>query len=239
MKILIKKFVLRILYFIYASRIKKLFQIRYINLDHRQDRRKHMEDLQKQLNLPFQRITASSYKTVLEPNEYVKEILKRGIETYILSEDGKIARPGIIGCYLSHLQSIENMDATYPGVYITLEDDINIAGIHFFIKLLKILKKTPTDWDILLVDCAGKYNTSQLVVRNLYLPNNTNELVGTHVVLIKPQSKNKIIKGLAAYPIKDIDGLLLSNKTQIKTYVAKTGLSYAGGFKPDRGKTII
>jgi hypothetical protein len=87
--------------------IKRKFYVRYINLDARKDRKKHIETLLDTFNVNFKRINATRF---ISPNEATEEeisIFKRGVENYLITQElHKTRLNGVIGCYMSHIREI-------------------------------------------------------------------------------------------------------------------------------------
>ena len=67
--------------------IKRKFYVRYINLDERKDRKKHIETLLGRFNVNFKRINATKFKSTNGATEEEITIFKRGVESYLISEE--------------------------------------------------------------------------------------------------------------------------------------------------------
>ncbi len=208
------------------------FDFAYINLDERTDRKMHIEKLWKHFNLPISRFSA--YRFMDKSADPFNEILKRGLEPYMLNKDGSYSRSGAIGCYTSHYFLIKNWDNLAGKYLFYFEDDIQIKGFHFFTTVLKGIQSLPKDWDIILVDSAGDFKAEEKIGDNVYFPHDTFPYYyGAHAVVINPEKKEKIIHALDTHPVRDIDNLFTWNNRGINTYILLTGLCKAGKLGSD------
>lgn len=157
----------------------------------------------------------------------MKKILDRGIEEYLFNDEiQKIRRPGVVGCYISHILAINDINPSDSRIQLILEDDIEISSIRFFLKIYKSIHKLPVNWDILLIDCHGNGIIEDKISDKIYYPTRGFPFYsGTHSVLINVRKKEHILRIFQDHKIKDIDGLLLWNKIGVNTYVLKTGYS--------------
>lgn len=102
----------------------------YINLDHRTDRRNHIEKQLVQLNIqPFTRLSAT-----YEP------------------------RRGIVGCGKSHVRAVEAFLQSGKTYGIILEDDFTFRDPPQTPNQFKKLFTTPLEWDVILL--AGNVGAS-------------------------------------------------------------------------------
>ena len=205
--------------------IKRKFYVRYINLDARKDRKKHIETLLDTFNVNFKRINATRF---ISPNEATEEeisIFKRGVENYLITQElHKTRLNGVIGCYMSHIRAIMDINKNDNRLQLIFEDDIQITSIRFFLSIKRKIKHLPRNWDICLIDCQGDYIKDDKIKSFLYMPNGTYpDYNGAYAVLINQKKKNHILKVFEENPIRDYDSLLTWNTTAINSYIIITG----------------
>ena len=204
--------------------IKRKFYVRYINLDERKDRKKHIETLLGRFNVNYKRINATKFKSINGATEEEITIFKRGVESYLISEEFHKNRfNGVIGCYMSHIRAIKDINTNDNKLQLIFEDDIQITSIRFFLSIKSKIKHLPRNWDICLIDCQGDYIKNDKIKSFLYMPKGTYpDYNGAYAVLINQKRKNHILKAFEENPIRDYDSLLTWNTTAINTYIIIT-----------------
>lgn len=125
----------------------QLKKIVYINLDQRKDRRRKIEKVLNEINVPFERFAAiqPSWEDIDEGGKY-HELYLRCIPR--LKKERESIR-GRIGCWLSHKMIIDqNIDSKEP--VLIIEDDIEFKqeDLDRFVSRVEAL---PEDWDIFRV----------------------------------------------------------------------------------------
>ncbi len=212
---------------LFCGKIKKNFNIRYINLSFRTDRRVFILNQIKKFKLNISRIEAVYLTSITTDKLYSDLISKQGINEYLNTDYHKDRTNGVIGCYLSHLKAILNTDIHSDKIELYLEDDARITSIRFFLKIINHIKKLPSDWDICIVDPQGKDLNQDKINDFIYYSHGTYpDVWGMHAVLVNPLKVNHITTTLSKYPIRDIDGLLTKNETEIQSYILKTGYCF-------------
>ena len=192
----------------------------YINLDHRTDRRRHMEAQAGLLgSIPLERWagirpTDRNLHTTWEP------YLRRGLEPYLSKYRHQRRKRerfyGVIGCYISHARLMEHMADRFTerdGNVLVFEDDVVIQP--GFIDRLRERFEDPVlrdaDWDIARIDCWGErveeLRVSEDVYRLTRAWHTGTEFGGAHAVLYRPSRLPKLLDILASRRIRDIDGL--------------------------------
>ncbi len=128
-----------------------------INLDRSTDRLEKISAQLRQLNLPFQRISAvdgkhatAAQKQALNLNLYKKR-------------HGKMPTPGELGCYLSHYEAICMAAKSDSNFSLILEDDAILGAC--LSNTLNALSTTPASWD--LVKLSGVHSGTPIRVMPL------------------------------------------------------------------------
>lgn len=103
------------------NRISDIQNVFYINLEHRKDRKEHVENELKKIGLVGQRFNA--IKTI----------------------------NGAIGCSMSHLKLLQDAVKNNLSHIVILEDDISFLDPKLFTRNLEtFLKKRKNEWDVVL-----------------------------------------------------------------------------------------
>lgn len=110
----------------------------YINLDHREDRRTHVESQLKMMNINGERFPAIK------------------------------AKAGCVGCTMSHIRCIEMaIERKYEYVFIC-EDDITFTKPKIFLDNLEKFYQTKIPWDVIIVsgnNCPPYLEISDFCIR--------------------------------------------------------------------------
>lgn len=123
----------------------------YINLEHRRDRRDHMEAMLSSFNINYERFNAiqptiNDIKNGEHRHLYEKAIPR--VKKYINTQQMNPRGIGIFGVFLSHLKIHQNQVGNLEP-YMILEDDV-IFTHDTLTKLDEIMTcKKYTDWDII------------------------------------------------------------------------------------------
>jgi GR25 family glycosyltransferase involved in LPS biosynthesis len=159
-------------------KINGIDKIVWINLDRTVERKKHMESLLNQTNIPHQRISGIDGQKI-NVNKITNDLVL-----------GKKMSLGEIGCTLSHIKSINSLKNEKGNYFMVCEDDIGFDNLVYFKKndLNKIIKNAPK-FDILMIN-------------KIY----TKELNNTYEKWITNYNKNKKIWGTGCYIISK-DGI--------------------------------
>jgi glycosyl transferase family 25 len=118
-----------------------------INLDRSPDRLKDMTKLAQERGFQFKRWPA------VDGRKLTKEELRAKGATYWSLKDLTKKRHGEFGAFLSHQtlwKHLSEKSVAEDPAYLVLEDDI-LLGLDFKTKLANLLKRTPSDWDVLLL----------------------------------------------------------------------------------------
>ena len=129
----------------------------YINLDRREDRRRHMQAQLRGSGLSWERQAAVDGRSVDLP-----ELVRSGVLT--ARGAGEVDMPvesktfgitltrGAVGCALSHLEAWKRAESA-PGVTIVLEDDIELRDME---RVSERLRDVPAGWDVVYLG-SGQY----------------------------------------------------------------------------------
>ena len=132
-----------------------LADISVINLD---SSKKRWLDVQKQLEVlpyPVERFPAIDGRKMSEA-EYAKQGIPYVLWPSTADQKHKKARPGEIGCYLSHRELLAQLGSksTAPNAgHLILEDDITIEK-DAAERMTRALQTVPSDWDILCLSVS-------------------------------------------------------------------------------------
>jgi GR25 family glycosyltransferase involved in LPS biosynthesis len=100
-----------------------------------------------------------------------------------------------IGCYLSHVQLLQQITRT-SGYTIIFEDDFNIITPTFLDDISNILQTLQKiDFDVLFLGTATN-NKGELLANNIYKLNMNEPLLGTYAYLVNNKHIPKIINAL-------------------------------------------
>jgi len=154
-------------------KINGIDKIVWINLDRSVERKKNMESLLNQTNIPHQRISGIDGQKI-NVNKITNDLIM----------DKKMSL-GEIGCTLSHIKSINALKNEKGNYFMVCEDDIGFDNLGYFKKndLKKIIKNAPK-FDILMINKTY-----------------TKELNNTYEKWITNYNKNKKIWGTVCYII--------------------------------------
>ena len=186
--------------------VTRIDRVYYMNLDERQNRAEFMEWWLSRQDTPYARISAV-----------------QGATTGCVP---RLSRPehcrGVIGVRMSNLYMMDYVDTT--GITMVLEDDVkvNMSGV------LDAVRAVPHDWDIIRLDCWGSvpwtfpYVTPSIFkTEPVYWP--VRYYGGTHAVLWRSDSIDKIRKLWSVQPYDDIDGLLTTSA--VNSYCVQNNLA--------------
>ena len=138
----------------YFSGIEGLDKIYVINLDHKIDRKRHMDNLLTSYGLQYERFSAVN-------GWAFDKILLRKFYVQCLPpvQDRRFISPGQIGCFLSHLSIIKQaLDKGYETIWV-LEDDIvfNKDPKKILEEFIFNMAAEKIEWDILFTDLNSRY----------------------------------------------------------------------------------
>ena len=129
----------------------------YINLDRREDRRRHMQAQLQGSGLSWERQAAVDGKSVdLEALVRSGVLTARGAGEVDMPVERKTfgitLTRGAVGCALSHLEAWKRAESA-PGVTIVLEDDVELRGMD---RVRERLRDVPEGWDLVYLG-SGQY----------------------------------------------------------------------------------
>tara|TARA_R110002096_G_scaffold291545_1_gene485744 strand:+ start:317 stop:904 length:588 start_codon:yes stop_codon:yes gene_type:complete len=130
---------------------------------------------------------------------------------------------GEIGCYLSH----HNIYKSSENWTLVFEDDATLCH-GFFQKMLGIISRTPSDWDIIMLGTTDNWKNKykgKILWENDYVERLEGDIYGTQCYLITRKAKRLLIDN--QFPINcPIDVKL--NNMGLKVYVAKNEICKQG-----------
>lgn len=214
--------------------------IAYVNLDHRTDRRAHMERLLKDAPCPVERIPATRLDGTPEAH---------GIgmaNTY----EGQI---GTASCYLSHKRALERaLEVISDGPFAVLEDDIHFDD-HLWRRDIG-LHLLPDDWEVVCVSPRFRNRKPKfrdwlaprvgLSAQTFTQPISSNRpvaakkltpryiITGSHFMLFRTRSAIERVLAKMA-PLRDVRHVDLFYIEEFRTYVVKGKGIRAGDFGTD------
>jgi hypothetical protein len=199
----------------------KIDRIYYINLKKNKLRRNSTEGWLSKQDIPWQRVNAS-----IGINGSCLEIKSTSPQRCI----------GLSGLSMTQIDIIDNYNTT--GVTMVVEDDFKVLYMD---KIIEALRLVPPDWDILRFDCYGevpltfpwlnKYTFRTTHAQTLPYPCRTYAADdhcwfcgGTHVMLWQGHAVQKLRRGWSQQPYDDIDCVLFTMNSTIKSYCAMLGV---------------
>jgi len=209
-------------------------EVVYINLNERTDRKKRLEGMLARLRIQARRFSAIRVDEeslindfpILDGRDYSSHIRSE-------SESGRW-NIGALGCYLSHREILAEVIPNHPGCTLILEDDVWISSPEFFRYAIIAAQRLSDPWDILLFDCGGSWNRDDRVKWNIFFPRSTFPTYwGTHAVLVRNERAPHVVKVLDSSVVHAIDAIYLTNRTQIRSYVIRTGMCGQIGLDSD------
>lgn len=192
----------------------------YINLDQKQERRRHIEAQLVQLgDLPRERWPAVR-PTQRDLVTLYGNVMRRGVAPYLrdyLDSRGERERYfGVLGCNLSHIglmQHIAEHRDDSEGAVLVLEDDVVLeAGfLDVLRERLRLSVLASTDWDLIRIDCwAGRGDGFQVAEDVYHLTSPWGapaHFSGSHALLYRPSRVGKLLSLLEKRPLQDFDGV--------------------------------
>lgn len=142
-----------------------LAYIRYINLEHRKDRKAHIEEELRKLHPDCKPLRLNAI---------------RASRLHVTREDHR----GHLGCTMSHMKVFEEAMKTNHDYVCVFEDDAIFTHPKSTLKKLEHVVNTH-DWDVILLGCAGQestpvdehcerllyaYNAHAYIVKRKFLP---------------------------------------------------------------------
>jgi len=149
---------------------------------------------------------------------YGKEI---PYHNYISKQPEAILTPGMVGCFLSHLETYRqflNSSATYALIF---EDD---ARIHRNIRrdfISTIQEKIPADWDIVLLGYFNQDPTHKYEIHGSYVK--FYHFWGTHGYIVNRKSAQKLLDSMQPPFTNQIDHVMgkLARENKLNIYGLK------------------
>lgn len=192
--------------------ITQIDRIYYINVDERRDRAEFMEWWLSWQDTPYARIPAVPAAST--------GCVKR------------LSRPnhcrGVIGLRMSNLYIMDYAETS--GITMVLEDDVKVN----MSLVLDAVRAVPRDWDIIRLDCWGFVPWNfPYVTPNIFktAPRywHVDYYGGTHAMIWRSDSINKIKKIWSVQPYDDIDGLLTTSELNSYCVQKSVALLYEMG----------
>jgi len=235
--------------------LPELKGIFYINLATSPLRKARIENLVKMTapkNAFIKRWDAIGKTAAQKAN--INEFTQHGIHEYMKKTYQAGTMWATVGVYLSHAKLLKNIYQNWQvtarkanecrdcgnannEMYLILEDDaILIPDWHH--DLMNILPDVPKDWDMLRIGygtdsnlrCEDKINhfiyENRGPTRNQ--ANDKGFYAGNTAYLVRPQSVPKILKQLAAMPLLDVDGTMISKENGMRVYGVANPLAFHG-----------
>jgi hypothetical protein len=220
----------------------------YINLDHRTDRRRHMEAQAERLGgVPLERWPAIR---PTDRNLYTTwgPYTRRGIAPYLhrnrRSRHKRERFYGVIGCYISHVRLMEYVADRFTEPdrnVLVFEDDVVIQP--GFLDALRKRLEDPVlrsaDWDMIRIDCWGdrvdELRVSEGIYRLTRAWDTATQFGGNHAVLYRPSRLPRLLDILASRQIRDIDSFWSHAElpSVLAHYVVDTGLCWQTNLATD------
>lgn len=162
-----------------------------INLAQATERMRHMQRQLDKLSLPYIRIEAVLGREIILPipefNERMFNILT-----------GKKANPGEIGCYLSHILTLQEFLKTNKDYALILEDDVNLP--ENLVQIIESCYLHSDCWDLLRLSSSRKGEflriTSLKNAESYQLGYNIKVLKNTGAYLLNRNAAERILKYL-------------------------------------------
>jgi len=135
-----------------------------------------------------------------------------------------------IGCYLSHLNLLKQIqDNSENGYTIIFEDDFDIKTDNFFKDVKKIIEDSNSNFDLIYLGNLNN-NNGKKIKNNIYNIDINGSLIGMHGYLINNNSINKLIPliNFIEMPI-DLIYEKLSKENKINTFVIFPTIVNQGG----------
>lgn len=184
------------------------FDCYVINLDKNEDR--------------LQKFTSSYVSSGLKNKPFIriKAIYGKNIsyEKYISDKVEIKMTPGMVGCFLSHLQLYDTILKSNKEYALVFEDDANIAKDLNLSVISSIFDSTPEDWDIILIgyDISKPVHKYEKLGGCLKIYN----FWGTHAYFIKKTAAAKLLDLVKAPFTNQIDHVMgdLCKKGMLNVY---------------------
>ena len=166
----------------YYNNINYIDHIFWINLDRSKERRKNMESILNNINIPNMRISAIDAKDLNFSNIVNNLDIKESLSNYE------------IACTLSHLKAINYASSCNGNYFMICEDDIIFNNLKYFKKTLKDIILNAPAFDILLIHKFCLFNIDENYVKwNDYFNKGIDYYIyGTGCYIISRNGINKI-----------------------------------------------
>ena len=164
------------------SKINGIDHICWINLDRSKKRRKHMEYLLKNVNIPNTRISA------------VDGLLEK-VDDYIDNTPTHLSDYEI-ACTLSHIKALSYLNDCPGNYFLVVEDDVCVDNLYFLKDSLEtIISEAPT-FDIMLLfkTCFTKFNSKYISWNDEYKKGLDFHIAGTVAYIICKEAIPKILE---------------------------------------------
>lgn len=193
----------------------------YINLPHREQRRKNME-----AQVPW----AKKIDGIIIDED---DIDSYKVFPYILQHPKRVIA-GTIGCYLAHkktLEYVQSLNTTEPCVIF--EDDVVIKASNFWDVVHEHVTSCKSQCDILMIDTIGNALKQDKVSDNLYKPSCIWPTYwGAHCyVVMGSKAASNVLGVLSSFPVTDIDTMYLRHCNSL---VCKPGICIQDNSSSDR-----
>lgn len=204
----------------------------YINLEHHEHRKEHMENMLQQLQMHYSRFNAIC-PSLKECNEIPK--LNKRVKHYLQNDTSKSRGIGVVGCYLSHLSVLDTI-IDYPEDHIcVLEDDLEIDHITLFhVKKVIDYLESNYDWDMFRI-IRNKFDNDETKefpkqvicdipiykidsphYQSIYNNKKNNSINGgTYFQIINKKNIPKIIDYLQKEDVYNIDAIYSTNQLNV------------------------
>lgn len=212
------------------GRLPSLSRVLYINLDHREDRREHMERQFHWLGLPATRLAATRIASIEDFRASAGVHSGQRMARFLLENpNGPL---GYLGGFLSHTKAIRSCPSD-SGHTLICEDDLVVSRRSW---LRWIASSLHLDFDVLLIDPQGDYLKRDRVTRNIYrvsegapVPWGEPSYWGLHAYLVRNGSRDKILQCLESCALDSPDHCLIDAHRILKVFALRTSLSRPKG----------
>lgn len=199
-------------------------EIFYINLERNKLKRYLLENLLDRFSLPYRRVPG-----VICNIDEIQQT--HSMASYLSTVDPSRLR-GVTGCWLAHHNALSLIDKTRPGFTLILEDDFTCDD-GFFEKLLKKVALLSEPFDIAIVDPRGLGPFENFKINEgIYRSGGKSfpYYCGSHCLLVRNSSADKILKAKSESSIMDYDGFLFCSSllTNILIYTEQSGIINLG-----------
>lgn len=194
-----------------------------VSMPQRADRRKHFAQRFQEVGWDLNAEWAAAVDGAACPTEL------RWLKGYEDNASWDHDKPGVWGCYLSHLALLRRSHAKCPTCDLVVFEDDAVFVPNFHERWQSFMRALPHDWYILRLGAQSLWEPSYEVTPEYIRASSVSNTWG---YVVRADTVDKLATQLAALPVKGswgVDAVMQLFTAEMKTYVPTVPLVYAVG----------